>query len=97
MVAAGLLRMMWFCRGTNQTTHARHVYPSIEFLHSFREELLIEMCSSPINLLWTRLVRYSSSADGPIKYGEPVSSPNADLGQLASKGELQATMRSVWK
>lgn len=52
------------------------------------------MSSSPINLPWARLVRYSSSADGPIEYGEPVSSPNADLGQLASKGELQVKQLS---
>lgn len=65
------------------------IYPLNSYILS-EKKLLIKMCSSPINLPWTRLVRYSSSADGPIKYGEPVSSPNADLGQLASKGELQA-------
>ena len=52
------------------------------------------MSSSPINLPWTRLVRYSSSADGPVKYGEPVSSPNVDLEQLASKGELKVKQLS---
>ncbi|CAG7928147.1 unnamed protein product [Penicillium olsonii] len=44
---------------------------------------------SAINVPWTRLVRYSSSADGPIKYGEPISTANADLGQLAKQGKLQ--------
>lgn len=47
-----------------------------------------------INIPWTRLVRYTSSADGPVKYGEPVSSPNADLGQLAKKGKLQVKQLS---
>lgn len=34
----------------------------------------------PINLPWTRLVRYSSSAAGAIKYGEPI---------VAQEGKLQ--------
>lgn len=49
---------------------------------------------SSINIPWTRLVRYSSSADGPVKYGEPVASPNADLGQLANEGKLQVKQLS---
>lgn len=47
------------------------------------------MSFSPINLLWAHLVHYCWSADCPIKYGKPVSRLNADLGKLASKGELQ--------
>ena len=37
MVVPGLLQMMWFCQGTNQTTHAQHVYPFPEFLHSLKK------------------------------------------------------------
>ncbi|KAF4954298.1 hypothetical protein F66182_18406, partial [Fusarium sp. NRRL 66182] len=44
---------------------------------------------SPINLPWTRLVRYSSSAASAIKYGEPIVAPDADIGQLAQEGKLQ--------
>lgn len=44
---------------------------------------------SPINLPWTRLVRYSSSAASAIKYGEPIVAQNADIGQLAQEGKLQ--------
>ena len=67
---------------------------SIYFLQSrtLAKRTLVNMSS--INIPWTRLVRYSSSADGPVKYGEPVASPNADLGQLANEGKLQVKQLS---
>lgn len=49
---------------------------------------------SPINLPWTRLVRYTSSASGPIKYGEPILTTGGDVGQLAKEGKLQVTQLS---
>ncbi|KAL4936972.1 hypothetical protein BDV06DRAFT_216245 [Aspergillus oleicola] len=47
----------------------------------------------PVNLPWTRLVRYSSSADGAVKYGEPIVAQNADIGQLAQEGKLRTVFR----
>lgn len=44
---------------------------------------------SPVSLSWTRLIRYSSTADGAVKYGEPIVAQNADIGQLAQEGKLQ--------
>ena len=49
---------------------------------------------SPINVPWTRLVRYTSSEGGPVKYGEPILAQNADIGQLAREGKLQVKQLS---
>jgi hypothetical protein len=49
---------------------------------------------SPIVLPWTRLVRYTSSASGPIKYGEPVLTASGDVGQLAKEGKLEVMQLS---
>ncbi|KAF9891818.1 hypothetical protein FE257_003302 [Aspergillus nanangensis] len=49
---------------------------------------------SPIELPWTRLVRYTSSASSPIKYGEPILTTGGDVGQLAKEGKLQVTQLS---
>lgn len=43
-------------------------------------------------LPWTRLVRYSSTLDGPVKYGEPiVDNETTDIAQLAKDGILEVT------
>jgi hypothetical protein len=39
---------------------------------------------------WKRLVRYISSSDGSVKYGEPIlESDNADIAALAQQGTLK--------
>lgn len=48
--------------------------------------------SSHTTLPWASLVRYSSTLDGPIKYGEPVvDQGTADIAQLAKEGKLEVT------
>lgn len=44
---------------------------------------------SAIEIPWTRLVRYTSTANGPVKYGEPIVSQPGDIGKLARDGELK--------
>jgi hypothetical protein len=39
---------------------------------------------------WNRLVRYVSSLDGGVKYGEPIlSGGNVDIDELAASGKLR--------
>lgn len=50
------------------------------------------MASTDIS--WTRLVRYSSTASGPVKYGEPILIQGTDIEQLAKDGKLQVKQLS---
>lgn len=44
---------------------------------------------APLNLPWKRLVRYSSSSDRAVKYGEPIAALDTDITKLAQEGKLQ--------
>jgi hypothetical protein len=47
----------------------------------------MKMC--PVEIPWTHLVRYSSTANGPVKYGEPILSQAGDIGKLARDDQLK--------
>lgn len=48
------------------------------------------MSSKSEVLAWKRLVRYNSSSDGSVKYGEPIlEDANADIAALAQQGKLK--------
>jgi 2-keto-4-pentenoate hydratase/2-oxohepta-3-ene-1,7-dioic acid hydratase in catechol pathway len=49
------------------------------------------MTSESANLVaWERLVRYISSSDGAVKYGQPIlDNANANIAELAEQGELK--------